>query len=205
MAGIGIWTSEREQALRTLFNLGASASECALKLSMEFGFPVTRNAVIGVWHRRKWTGGVRKESPNRPRGEPRQADALAKRVRVKIIKPSAPAMPRQNKTIQRLISTGNGSFRLIDTIEQEHGVEPLRDVFVEPLHLSLVDLQYDQCRYPYGDGHFTFCGCQVVPGRPYCEPHQQLCSEKRTTEHERRRAASKRTWEQRRAKETEAA
>lgn len=45
---------------------------------------------------------------------------------------------------------------------------------VVPLHASLVDLTYDQCRYPYGDGPFTFCGCPTINGLSYCEPHHRL-------------------------------
>jgi GcrA cell cycle regulator len=45
---------------------------------------------------------------------------------------------------------------------------------VVPLHLSLLDLGPDQCRYPFGDGPFTFCGCEKIEGSSYCEPHHRL-------------------------------
>lgn len=45
---------------------------------------------------------------------------------------------------------------------------------VVPLHAALLDLSANQCRYPYGDGPFTFCGCQKIEGSSYCEPHHQL-------------------------------
>jgi GcrA cell cycle regulator len=47
-------------------------------------------------------------------------------------------------------------------------------VDVVPLHVSLFDLQRGQCRFPYGDGPFTFCGCEAAPGKSYCEPHHRL-------------------------------
>ncbi len=45
---------------------------------------------------------------------------------------------------------------------------------VVPLHVSLFDLNQDQCRYPYGDGPFTFCGCQKIDDSSYCGPHHAL-------------------------------
>lgn len=47
----------------------------------------------------------------------------------------------------------------------------LRCVEVEPRHVSLLDLQQGgDCRWPYGDGPFTFCGHPAVFGS-YCGPH----------------------------------
>lgn len=45
---------------------------------------------------------------------------------------------------------------------------------VVPLHVGFDDLKYGQCRYPYGDGPFTFCGCESVEGGSYCLPHKML-------------------------------
>jgi GcrA cell cycle regulator len=45
---------------------------------------------------------------------------------------------------------------------------------VVPLHVELIDLEHDQCRYPYGDGPFTFCGCPKIDGSSYCGPHHTL-------------------------------
>ena len=32
----------------------------------------------------------------------------------------------------------------------------------------------DGCLWPSGDRPFTFCGCQVKKGLPYCEPHAAI-------------------------------
>jgi GcrA cell cycle regulator len=50
----------------------------------------------------------------------------------------------------------------------------LRCVEVEPLHKSLADLGRDDCRYPYGDGPYTFCGNPQREGHSYCGPHMAL-------------------------------
>lgn len=45
---------------------------------------------------------------------------------------------------------------------------------MKPLHLNLADLEYGQCRFPFGDGPFTFCGCQTYEDSPYCAEHHAL-------------------------------
>lgn len=45
--------------------------------------------------------------------------------------------------------------------------------FGAPLHLSLIELEPDQCRWPYGDGPFTFCGCTVLTDSSYCPMHAE--------------------------------
>lgn len=170
-----IWTPERVEAANALFNLGASASEMSADLSRKFGFSVSRNAIISLWHRKGWTGGKRRLTTQRRDAVPRKAAALAKRERVKIEEAPAPATPPKVRKVQRVVAAAKG-FRVINATEQD--MRPLRQVAVEPLHLNLLDLQHGQCRYPFGDGPFTFCGCRTVPDSPYCEPHQELCSGK---------------------------
>jgi GcrA cell cycle regulator len=52
----------------------------------------------------------------------------------------------------------------------------LRCAEVEPGHFSILDLGSDQCRYPYGDRNYTFCGHVAYPGSSYCEAHLLLCT-----------------------------
>lgn len=58
------------------------------------------------------------------------------------------------------------------TVEQ---MQLLHCVEVTPLNLALVELQAGDCRYPYGDTDFTFCGLPALAGAPYCVPHYHLC------------------------------
>lgn len=60
-------------------------------------------------------------------------------------------------------------FRTVDAWQAA-----LRAADVVPLHLSLFDIERGQCRYPFGDGPFTFCGCKTLEGSSYCDPHHQL-------------------------------
>ena len=46
---------------------------------------------------------------------------------------------------------------------------------VASLNIDLEDLKNRRCRYPYGDGPFTFCGHPVKEKSPYCEEHHKIC------------------------------
>ncbi|MEL0205894.1 MAG: GcrA family cell cycle regulator, partial [Alphaproteobacteria bacterium] len=64
-------------------------------------------------------------------------------------------------------------------------VEPERDL---PLRLELRKLEWarSKCCWPSGDpkhNGFSFCGAQIVPGKPYCLEH---CQEAYTTSRENR-------------------
>jgi GcrA cell cycle regulator len=54
----------------------------------------------------------------------------------------------------------------------------LRCVGVDPRHLSLLDLEREDCRYPYGGDEegeaITFCGHPRRKGSSYCTPHFHL-------------------------------
>jgi GcrA cell cycle regulator len=47
----------------------------------------------------------------------------------------------------------------------------LRCAEIEPRHLTLDQLEPDDCRYPFGEGPFTFCGRLNADGSSYCEEH----------------------------------
>lgn len=48
---------------------------------------------------------------------------------------------------------------------------------IEPRYVPILDLQKNECRWPYGDGPFTFCGCPAEEAKPYCLPHMQQATE----------------------------
>ncbi len=49
-----------------------------------------------------------------------------------------------------------------------------RTADVVPRSVSLIDLRKNDCRYPYGDGPFSFCGHSKTPGSNYCFEHDCL-------------------------------
>lgn len=62
---------------------------------------------------------------------------------------------------------------------------------IEPLHLTLLDLRDGQCRWPYGEGPFTFCGCTTLIGSSYCPTHAAAAIKRLSPqpEHDERQAA----------------
>jgi hypothetical protein len=50
-----------------------------------------------------------------------------------------------------------------------HIAEPV--MVLEPLHLDLMQLTRSTCKWPLGDGPYTYCGHPTVEGKPYCPGH----------------------------------
>lgn len=49
---------------------------------------------------------------------------------------------------------------------------PEHDMAEKALHIAFLDLQPHHCRYPYGNGPYTFCGHPQVAGSSYCDDHK---------------------------------
>lgn len=131
--------------LRRLYDENLSCSQIAAK--MQRG--LSRNAIIGRAHRLGLSGKVYVRRQREPRTKP------------------------ANKKIVRLAWANGHSdkLRVFETIEAEF--QP-RCIELEPRHISLLDLTSDDCRYPYGEGPYTFCGHPKRNGSPYCVQHSLL-------------------------------
>jgi GcrA cell cycle regulator len=53
----------------------------------------------------------------------------------------------------------------------------IRIIHLEPRApgMTIVDLSHGGCRFPYGDGPFTFCDHPQVAGSSYCRNHYFIC------------------------------
>jgi len=51
------------------------------------------------------------------------------------------------------------------------------DLREKALHLEFDELESRHCRFPYGDGPFTFCGHPKLANTSYCEAHVAFCFE----------------------------
>lgn len=134
------------ERLTEMFNVGVSTSRIATTLCVEFKCDVTRNAVIGKANRLGLT------SPNGAGFEDynkkrKAGEAQRRHTRVPLLKKTIP-LPPPAETLTP----------------------------ANPRHVSLIDLQHGECKFPYGDGPFTFCGCEAYQGLPYCAPHVVLCA-----------------------------
>lgn len=51
------------------------------------------------------------------------------------------------------------------------------DLSDRALHMEFDELESRHCRFPYGDGPFTFCGHPKLANASYCEAHVAFCFE----------------------------
>lgn len=137
------WNDTMDVELRKLHGEGYSSSQIAGFMQMG----LSRNAVIG----RVFRLGL-----SRP--------IVRKNREAKVA--------RTHKPVVRIVrANGNSNgFRVNISVETDSFMP--RCVEVVPLHAQLMDLNQGQCRYPYGDGPFTFCAQPA--GGSYCPAHTRL-------------------------------
>ena len=150
------WEPEHSQALRDYLAKGLSYAEIARAINATFHTAYTRNAAIGRAKRMGISGldpsgqSGRAKSPRKPR--PLRFHKMRKRIAAK--------------------------FRLPRPIRKRAAALHLRCVGIVPRHLSLLELEPDDCRYPFGgdaEGEaITFCGHPRREGSSYCVSHFHL-------------------------------
>jgi len=159
---MGIWSEEVVTQLKSLAEQGFSASKAATH------FPgMTRNAAVGLAHRRKFHflgvgGGPHRVAGDRPRT------------------PRAPSVFLETKPKR---SYRNAPIVALATPQTEADVAPRRK-------LSLIELTEATCKWPIGDplhADFGYCGANLHPSYPYCASHCRMAYES-PQERERARA-----------------
>ena len=152
------WATAHCDALREHFAKGLSYSQIAGAINAKFGTCYTRNAALG---RAKRMGLSR---PDRPGAPPAHFP-----MRPPPAKPARLERPRE-----RHVPEFMKPMPVFERIVQPK----LRCVEVVPRHLSLVELEAGDCRYPYGGDEegetITFCGHPRREGSSYCAPHFHL-------------------------------
>ena len=151
------WANEHVDALREYLAKGMSFAEIAEAINAKFKTAYSRNAAIGRARRM----GI--ASPDRAKDLPRYWP----------VAPKAPPL-RPRKSRERHLPD---FIRPMPTFERTETVK-LRCVEIDPRHVSLTELEPDDCRYPYGGDQegeaITFCGRPRRPGSSYCAPHFHL-------------------------------
>jgi hypothetical protein len=147
------WAPEHSDALREFVAKGLSYSEAARAINSRFNTSYTRSAALGRARRLGLTADDRRK-PSMPT-EPADLRNIGEpRAR-------APALPWPTAPV----------FKETKPLK-------LRCVAIEPRHLSLIELERGDCRYPYGGDEegeaITFCGYPRRPGSSYCTPHFHL-------------------------------
>jgi GcrA cell cycle regulator len=150
------WTAEHSEALREGLARGRSYSEIAQAINARFGTAYTRSATLGRSRR------MGLASPDR-------SDEIPKAAPIAALPPLHE--PRQRARPELV--------RPPPIFERAEPVE-FRCVEIDPRHLSLMELERGDCRYPYGGDEegeaITFCGHPRRPGSSYCVPHFHLTS-----------------------------
>lgn len=145
------WQPEHDDMLKPMWRDGISAEACAAKLNKRFGLTLSRSAVIGRCHRKKFPGVGRKvASPRR----------------------NAPA-PRKFKTSSRS-TPFRGNVRSPSTaLDYRIKTRVERSQALQVPHLPFrfaVDKENDfGCRWIEGDDGVV-CGSEVKHGS-YCDAH----------------------------------
>jgi GcrA cell cycle regulator len=148
------WAPQHCDALRECLAKGMSHSEAADTINARFKTAYSRNAAIGRAKRMGLAGS------NRPAALPWSSQ-----------QPKPPQMSRERKR------QAGPAKPLAPPLDQPKRIK-LRCVQIVPRHLSVIDLEAGDCRYPYGgdaDGDaITFCGHPQREGSSYCIGHFHL-------------------------------
>ena len=165
-----MWTDERVEQLKKLWNDGLSASQVAAELG-----GITRNAVIGKVHRLGLSG--RAKSPASP--VPRQRKPRASAMLLRVARPAL---------------RGNTALARMPAYEIDYEPDPEITAEIVPIgqRCTLLELSDSKCRWPIGDpgAHdFFFCGGKPVEGLPYCAHHARIAYQPLGERRRDRRAA----------------
>jgi GcrA cell cycle regulator len=145
VAAHGTWTDERSDKVAKLWAEGLSASAIAMQIG-----GVSRNAVIGRIHRMGLSGRATIHRIKRTGDNVRRLRSRRKRLQT--------------------VTDYMEAARLGDAHYAAHAGPDLDIPEAERVQ-RLDDLEPHHCRWPYGDGPFTFCGQAKLPGKSYCEFH----------------------------------
>lgn len=140
------WADTEIAQLRTLCEVGLSASQIAAKLATG----KSRNAVIGKMHRL----GLTKQVPAAPMNEPRERPPKPRPMRGT---PSLPVVARapEPKPLPIVLPVP----------------APVRQ---RGERVTVTTLESGMCKWPIGDpgdDDFHFCGHAQMDGKPYCSHH----------------------------------
>ena len=153
------WAPEHSDALRECFALRLSCLEAAAAINRKFNTGYSRNAVLGRARRMGLMG------PKQPDRSP-QVTALIVLPGLNGLGETRPTEPGLPRLIWPVPACGRSK------------APKLRCAEVAPRHLSLVELERGDCRYPYGGDEegepITFCGHPRRAGSGYCTPHFHL-------------------------------
>jgi GcrA cell cycle regulator len=148
------WAPEHSAALRDCLAGGMSYAEIAQAINARFNTSYSRSAALGRARRMGLAGrGHRGDEASRPS---KSHDMGLHHLR------------------ERFASAARWFVPIFERVE----LPKLRCVEIEPRHLSLIELEVADCRYPYGGDEegepITFCGHPRREDSSYCTAHFYL-------------------------------
>ena len=149
-----VWPPDHIVALTAYAKAGCfSYLEIAALLNERFNAHYSRNAVLGKANRLGLGASRSRPQPKpQPVAAPRQPAAAPPRPGGRAVSSTAFAAPAPAPA----------------------ALPALRHAEIEPRHLPFSELGHGECRYPYGEGPFTFCAHPVRDGASYCAGHAAL-------------------------------
>lgn len=157
------WSEERVEKLRNLLKQRLSARQIAERLG-----DVTRNAVIGKAARLGLELAGCDPTLRRENGQ---------RHRKEVLRRLQQSYAR--KTGARMDGRTVGRYVQIKEASEKKAVARANLAPPEVRNLTLLDLGPSDCRWPLGDGPFTFCGCPQNAASSYCDFHHALSIQER--------------------------
>jgi GcrA cell cycle regulator len=167
-----IWTPDKAERLRALWDQGLSASKIAGALGPEF----SRNAVIGKVHRmglpHRGSGRPASSPPADPPPAPPSAPDPPAEAPPAEAPPDAPVAPARARSARPWVPHQKRS---------PLGPPPPLALPIEPRPeecLELLELELGHCRYPVvqtSRAVFCYCARPARPGSSWCELHYSRC------------------------------
>jgi GcrA cell cycle regulator len=137
---------------------GRSATEIANQLGRVFMLSKTRSAVIGKMDRLGVLQGQRPDLKDRQQ----RLKMLHKR------------QLRADKIPREVLEMVVNELGEAPVAPNPYRSAPLPTVAPTPLGLNIFELEAKHCRWPVGDGPFSFCGHERRAGSSYCWYHERL-------------------------------
>jgi hypothetical protein len=175
------WTEDRVAILVAEHGKGTRRLFIAHILNEKTGSAFTKSAVCGKIDRLfPAEKPIKTEEEKAATKARRRERDRAKKQRERAesgVKPRAKRHAKHKyETVHIVRANGNSdSMKLTRSIKTDQFIP--RCVEIEPRHLTLIDLEPNDCRYPYGYDTVTFCGHPKQAGSSYCVPHHHLCLE----------------------------
>jgi GcrA cell cycle regulator len=148
------WAPEHSAALRDYLVSGMSYAEIAQAINAKFNTSYSRSATLGRARRMGLAGN---ERPREATGQPSKSQQMS-----------------LHHLRERFASTAKWFVPIFERVD----LPKLRCVEIEPRHLSLIELEPGDCRYPYGGDEegepITFCGHPRREDSSYCTAHFHL-------------------------------